>query len=114
MLSDKGETGLEASMISDQCQALVRDGIFSGVKDDSTITIRNAKQGEVVPSVIYGKSGEVKEVPVDFFVVNLSHGAPKDKQGFNTLQYFDFPKENRLNKPPLEGVVDLIDHLQYK
>jgi len=99
VLSTKGETGLEALMVSDQCQALVRDGIFGGVKDDNTLLIRKPKENEVIPSVIYGKSGEVQEVPVDYFIVNLSHGAPIDKQGFNTLLYFDFPKENRPGRP---------------
>ncbi len=43
VVSSKGETGLEASMVSDQGQALVRDGIFSGVKDDSTLYLRKPK-----------------------------------------------------------------------
>ncbi len=43
VISAKGETGLEASMVSDQCQALVRDNIFGGVKDDNTLIIRKPK-----------------------------------------------------------------------
>jgi nuclear protein localization family protein 4 len=39
-LNEKGETGLEAFMVSDQCQALVRDNIFSGPKDDNTLLVR--------------------------------------------------------------------------
>ncbi len=93
------KTEVDACMVSDQCQALVRDGVFSGIKDDSTLLIRKPGPNDVIPSVIYGKSGEVNEVPLDYFVVNLSHGAPIDKQGFNTLQFFDFPKENRSTRP---------------
>ena len=58
--------------------------------------------------MIYGKSGEVTEVPLDYFIVNVSHGAPIDKQGFNTLQFFDFPKENRPLKPQSVRIVDIV------
>ena len=95
VISIQGETSLEASMVSDQCQALVRDNVFSGIKDKSTLIVRKPDKNDVVPSIIYGKSGEVSEVPIDYFIVNVSHGAPLDNQGFNTLQFFDFPKENR-------------------
>eukprot|EP00826_Nyctotherus_ovalis_P015454 TRINITY_DN14398_c0_g2_i3.p2 TRINITY_DN14398_c0_g2~~TRINITY_DN14398_c0_g2_i3.p2 ORF type:complete len:134 (-),score=42.98 TRINITY_DN14398_c0_g2_i3:251-652(-) len=95
VVSIKGETALDTSMVSDQCQALVRDGVFSGIKDKSTLAVRKPDKNDVVPSVIYGKSGEVSEVPIDYFIVNISHGAPIDNQGFNVLQFFDFPKENR-------------------
>lgn len=40
VLSESGDTGLEAVMVSDQCQALVRDNIFSGPKDDNTLLVR--------------------------------------------------------------------------
>lgn len=95
MISDQGETALDASMVSDQCQALVRDNVFSGIKDKTTLTVRKPEKNDVVPTIIYGKTGEVSEVPIDYFIVNVSHGAPIDNLGFNTLQYFDFPKENR-------------------
>ena len=98
VISNSGETELEASMISDQCQALVRDGVFSGIKDKSTLLVRKPERDDVVPAIIYGKTGEVTEVPIDYFVVNVSHGASIDNQNFNILQYFDFPKENRLVK----------------
>jgi hypothetical protein len=95
VMSNQGETTLEASMVSDKCQALVRDSIFSGIKDKSTLIVRKPDKNDVVPSVIYGKTGEVTEVPIDYFIVNVSHGAPIDNLGFNVLQFFDFPKENR-------------------
>eukprot|EP00826_Nyctotherus_ovalis_P015453 TRINITY_DN14398_c0_g1_i3.p3 TRINITY_DN14398_c0_g1~~TRINITY_DN14398_c0_g1_i3.p3 ORF type:complete len:119 (+),score=39.30 TRINITY_DN14398_c0_g1_i3:851-1207(+) len=78
VVSIKGETALDTSMVSDQCQALVRDGVFSGIKDKSTLAVRKPDKNDVVPSVIYGKSGEVSEVPIDYFIVNISHGAPID------------------------------------
>lgn len=40
VISDKGETGLEAAMVSDQCQAMVRDGVFGEIKEKSSFTIR--------------------------------------------------------------------------
>jgi hypothetical protein len=58
---------------------------------------------EVMPAVIYGKTGQVKEMPLDYFIVNVSHGSPIDKHGFNILQYFDFPHENRASVPTVSG-----------
>ena len=98
-LSMEGDTGVDACMVSDQCQALVRDGIFSGTKDNETLLVRKAKGNDIVPSVIYGKSGEVTEIPIDYFIVNLSSGASKSNEGYNTLKHFDFPKENRPDRP---------------
>ena len=43
MVSEKGDKDLEAMMVSDQCQALVRDHIFEGVKDNSTLLVRKPK-----------------------------------------------------------------------
>eukprot|EP00826_Nyctotherus_ovalis_P060102 TRINITY_DN8408_c0_g1_i21.p3 TRINITY_DN8408_c0_g1~~TRINITY_DN8408_c0_g1_i21.p3 ORF type:complete len:106 (-),score=35.14 TRINITY_DN8408_c0_g1_i21:308-625(-) len=95
----KGETGADACMVSDQCQALVRDSVFSGTKDNEYLLVRKPKPGDVVPSVIYGKSGNVNAAPVEYFIVNLASGAPKDSEGYNTLKYFDFPRENRPDRP---------------
>ena len=54
----------------------------------------NSFRNEVMPAVIYGKSGQVSEVPVDYFVVNVNNGFPIEAK-FSTLKAFDFPKENR-------------------
>ena len=42
-------------------------------------------------------------MPLDYFIVNLSHGSPIDKHGFNILQFFDFPHENRSSMPSVSG-----------
>lgn len=98
VVSMKGETGVDACMVSDQCQALVRDDVFSGVKDNESLLVKKSKGNDVVPSVIYGKAGEVTEAPIDYFIVNLSNGAPKDHEGYNILKYFEFPRENRFDR----------------
>lgn len=105
VLSMKGETGVDACMVSDQCQALVRDSVFAAPKDNEHLLVRKANSGDVVPSVIYGKSGDVDAAPVEYFVVNVASGTSKDNEGYNTLKCFDFPRENRPDKPQSKGDV---------
>ena len=52
VLTEKGDTGLEASMISDQCQALTRDNIFSGIKDDNTLLLRQPSRSERIDIIM--------------------------------------------------------------
>jgi hypothetical protein len=49
----------KAYQVSDQCVALERDGIFAKAKDPYMLAAREAKQGELVPHVVY-KDQELK------------------------------------------------------
>ena len=95
VVSERNETGIDSFMVSDQCQALVRDEVFSGIKGNESLLLKKPGPNDVVPAVIYAQTSEVSEVPIDYFIVNLGNGMSKDSKDYNIIKYSDFPRENR-------------------
>ena len=94
-----GDIGIEAYMVSDQCQALERDDVFGDSESRKKMVLREPKPNEMIPSfVMEGKS--VKEFEPDFFIVSLSNGQPKGKKDYNYIKNYDFPVRNRTSKMP--------------
>ena len=70
---DGAEIGIEAYMVSDQCQALERDNIFGNSEQRKKMVLREPAENEMIPSVVtQGKP--VKEFDPDFFIVSLANG----------------------------------------
>ena len=67
------EIGIDAYMVSDQCQALERDDVFGNSESRKKMVLREPSPNEMIPSVIMeGKT--VKEFEPDFFIVNVANG----------------------------------------
>lgn len=60
-------------MISDQGQALERDGVLGESKDPNKMALREVGENEMLPNVLQ-ESKQVKEFVTDFFIVSLAHG----------------------------------------
>ena len=96
---DGSEIGIEAYMVSDQCQALERDNVFGNSESRKKMILREAGPNEMITTVVMeGKTA--KEFEPDFFIVSLSNGQPKGKKDYNILKNYDFPVRNRLSKVP--------------
>lgn len=68
-----GEIGIEAYMVSDQCQALERDNVFGSSDSRKKMTLREPSSNEMIPALIMeGKAA--KEFEPDFFIVSLANG----------------------------------------
>lgn len=50
---EQQEIGIEAYMISDQCQALERDNVFGESDSRKKMVLREPASNEVIPTVIY-------------------------------------------------------------
>lgn len=92
--NDMGECEIKTYMVSDMCQAMERDGLFDDSKDPKKMQIRKQKKNELLPTVYMVNSPATSFDP-DFFIVNISHGSPNDKKGYNILKSYDFPVESR-------------------
>ena len=96
---DGQEIGIEAYMVSDQCQALERDDVFGNSDSRKKMILREPAENEMIPSIVMeGKT--VKEFEPDFFIVSLNNGQPKTKKDYNYLKNYDFPVRNRISKMP--------------
>lgn len=83
-------------MVSDQCAAMVRDGILCDSADRAHCVVRDAQKGELISDfIIEGKAN--KSIATDFFVVRVNDTAPKKHQRMFT--HADFPRENRQTHP---------------
>ena len=96
---DGAEIGIEAYMVSDQCQALERDNVFGNTDQRKKMVLREPAENEMIPSVVM-EGKPVKEFEPDFFIVSLSNGQPKTKKDYNILKNYDFPVRNRGGKAP--------------
>ena len=94
---DGAEIGIEAYMVSDQCQALERDNVFGNTDQRKKMVLREPAENEMIPSVVM-EGKPVKEFEPDFFIVSLSNGQPKTKKDYNILKNYDFPVRNRGGK----------------
>jgi nuclear protein localization family protein 4 len=94
---ENNESELECYMVSDLCQALERDGLFEDSKSKKEMQVRKPNKNEMISS-IYMENRTVENFDPDFFIVNLSHGAPVDKKDMNILKSYDFPHITRTDK----------------
>lgn len=98
---DGQEIGIEAYMVSDQCQALERDDVFGNSESRKKMILREPNENEMIPSVVMeGKT--VKEFEPDFFIVSLSNGQPKGDKDYNIIKNYDFSVRNRTSKVPIK------------
>mmetsp|Transcript_28263 Transcript_28263/g.62316 ORF Transcript_28263/g.62316 Transcript_28263/m.62316 type:complete len:507 (+) Transcript_28263:148-1668(+) len=91
-----GAPSLGPFMVSDQCCAMVRDGIITDASDRKKCVVREATKGELIPDfVVEGKPN--KAISTDFFIVRVNDTAPKKHQ--RMFLHADFPRENRATHP---------------
>eukprot|EP00927_Polykrikos_kofoidii_P020848 TRINITY_DN1993_c0_g3_i1.p1 TRINITY_DN1993_c0_g3~~TRINITY_DN1993_c0_g3_i1.p1 ORF type:complete len:507 (-),score=104.09 TRINITY_DN1993_c0_g3_i1:108-1628(-) len=91
-----GLPSINAFMVSDQCTAMVRDGILGEHDDRKHVVVREAQKNELIPSfIVEGKPS--KKMMTDFFVVRVNDTNPKKLQSMFT--HADFPRENRQTHP---------------
>lgn len=92
----------EVYMVSDECQSLVRDQLIEEPDNPKTLKIKQAKDHSFTTKFFYqGKT--VEEIELDFFIVNVAHGQPKNTV-HNVLDNTDFPVANRENSQTLENL----------
>uniref|UniRef100_A0A7S4QP37 Nuclear pore localisation protein NPL4 C-terminal domain-containing protein n=1 Tax=Alexandrium monilatum TaxID=311494 RepID=A0A7S4QP37_9DINO len=91
-----GMPSLFPYMVSDQCCAMLRDGIISDNADRTHCVVREARDTELMPDfLVEGKAN--KKIATDFFVVRVNDTAPKKHQKMFT--HAEFPRENRQTHP---------------
>jgi len=91
-----GLPNINPFMVSDQCSAMVRDGILSESADRQHCVVREAKKDELIPDfIVEGKPN--KKIATDFFVVRLNDTTPKKLRSM--FVHADFPRENRQTQP---------------
>ena len=81
----------ECYMISDQGQALERDGVFGESQDPNKMTVREAGEKEMVPNVLQ-ENKQVKDFVTDYFIVSLAHGQPAHGKDYSVLKVTEAPK----------------------
>jgi len=96
-----GEVELQAYQVSDQCIALVRDGIIAPAKKQNEMRVRKSKK-LYIPEVTFRAKDEYNHevvrkaepnFPIEFFIIPIRHSAPKIPNPlFKSNQ---FPIENR-------------------
>lgn len=87
-----GNPGMNSFMVSDQCSALVRDGMLAEEAGKTDVVVREAAKGECMPNfLVEGK--ENRKIPTDFFVIRVVDGMPKKR--ISMFTHADFPRENR-------------------
>lgn len=105
---DRGESGLDCYMVSDQCQALERDGVFGHSDDNKLMKVRQPEENEMIPNII--KEGKtVTEFDPEFFIVSLANGKPKEAPDYTILKNYDFLAANRqmrANKTDLKNYIN--------
>merc|ERR1740122_669043 len=75
-------------MVSDQCCAMVRDGIMAESADRKHCVVRDPAQGELISDfLVEGKPN--KKLLTDFFIVRVNDTVPKKHQ--KMFIHADFP-----------------------
>mmetsp|Transcript_94072 Transcript_94072/g.147960 ORF Transcript_94072/g.147960 Transcript_94072/m.147960 type:complete len:514 (+) Transcript_94072:68-1609(+) len=88
-----GRPGLNPFMVSDQCVAMVRDGMISANADPRNCVVREPEKGELMPDFLV-ESKANKVINTDFFVIRVVDSVPK-KLPPSIFTHSDFPRENR-------------------
>lgn len=91
-----GMPSINPFMVSDQCAAMVRDGILQGSTDRRHVIVRDNQEKELISDfLVEGKPN--KKILTDFFVVRVNDTAPKKLRSLFT--HAEFPRENRQTHP---------------
>jgi nuclear protein localization family protein 4 len=90
-----GDPAVRTFMVSDQCSALIRDGMISEEQDKNALIVREAQKGECMPTFLVEGKGN-RHIQTDFFVVPLVDSQPKKR--ISIFTHADFPRENRARK----------------
>lgn len=91
-----GMPAINPFMVSDQCAAMVRDGILCESSDRRHCIVRENREKELISDfIVEGKPS--KKILTDFFVVRVNDTAPKKLRSLFT--HADFPRENRQTHP---------------
>lgn len=94
--ANAGLPSLNPFMVSDQCCAMVRDGLMAESTDRKHCVIREPEKNELISDILVeGKPN--KKLLTDFFIVRVNDTAPKKHQ--KMFIHADFPRENRPHKP---------------
>jgi len=80
-------------MVSDQCMAMVRDGLLEPAQGEDQVVLRKAEKNEALPNVLESAK-RVDKWDVDWHVVRVWWGAPKRKDR-TIFKHSHFPRENR-------------------
>eukprot|EP00397_Hematodinium_sp_SG-2012_P015891 GEMP01016193.1.p1 GENE.GEMP01016193.1~~GEMP01016193.1.p1 ORF type:complete len:489 (+),score=117.12 GEMP01016193.1:80-1546(+) len=100
-LTQNGAPHLACYMISDQCTAMIRDGLMQEPNDHRRCRIREGAKNELLPTVL--ESGrETADFDPDWFVVRVNDGAPKKQKSL--LNHAIFPIENRPERQSREAL----------
>mmetsp|Transcript_33349 Transcript_33349/g.84942 ORF Transcript_33349/g.84942 Transcript_33349/m.84942 type:complete len:512 (+) Transcript_33349:89-1624(+) len=91
-----GAPCLNPFMVSDQCCAMVRDGILTESTDRKHCVVREAKKNELISDFLV-ESKPTKKLLTDFFIVRVNDTAPKKHQ--RMFIHAKFPRENRPTQP---------------
>lgn len=92
------DTTVDCYMVSDQCQALERDGVFGESESKKKMQVRSPDEDDCVPQIMMeGKTVTVFEP--EFFIVSIGHGQPVRKMVFNILKDYDYPMCNSESRP---------------
>jgi len=89
--NDKSEIELQVYQVSDQCMALTSAGLITYSKKDAAAMKAKKSATKYIPDIIYrlvdkyganivGKANP--NFPSDFFIIPITHGAPKDPKPF--------------------------------
>lgn len=89
-------------MVSDQCVAMQRDGIFSESADRKHCIVRAPKKDELIPSFLVESKANNK-ILTDFFVVRVNDTTPKKVRSM--FVHSDFQRENRPTEPQERSVL---------
>lgn len=102
--TDDGRVEIQVFQASDQCMALVKDGIIT-VSDNPQFMRLKRLRRRYLPDVVYTTKNEYNRevlqkanpnMPLEFFIIRLSEGAAKNPNPF--FKSIQFPIENRSNK----------------
>lgn len=90
--NNNGDPALNPYMVSDQCQALLRDGMLQDEVGQTDVIVRAGTKGECMPTfLVEGKDN--RNIPTDFFVIPMVESMPK--KVISLFTHADFPRENR-------------------
>ena len=104
--TEDGNSMPEAYMVSDQAQALERDGVFGDSENKKKLIKRKPTEKELLPTIMC-ENKPVNEFQPEWFIVSLGCGMPK--KSMTLLEHSDFPVWNRNNTP---GKNDIKQYLQ--
>merc|ERR1711862_220605 len=106
--SQGGAPSLNPFMVSDQCCAMVRDGILAESTERKHCIVRETQPGELISDFLV-ESKPTKKLLTDFFIVRVNDTAPKKHQ--KMFLRSSFPHENRPNRAQ-RGQEDLKDYFR--